>query len=147
MRNRRSCWICPFGECLVVVSFFLPWMEVSCSEHIGISVGVEVGGMYWCIFGLSIIVMLACYYFRKLRQSENAKFLILVGTLLSMAIFIYEFIDIHTSSTVSFFGYDLLRDEIDLRYLYGYFLMFAGLLISLAGAFAYGRSHGAVRYW
>ncbi|SYZ72160.1 membrane hypothetical protein [Candidatus Zixiibacteriota bacterium] len=86
-------FLTPSGAGIAIICFFLPWVRVSCGTVTVEASGARIGGIFWAVLGVSIIMLLSFFYFWKKRDMVTMRLVALIGGLFSLMVMIYRFID------------------------------------------------------
>jgi len=128
-RSRRfSILASPAGAGIAIICFFLPWVEVSCSAMTFRATGAQLGGMFWVVLALAVIILASFIVFRLIRQPSRFKQVSVVASALALTIMLYEFISAFARG-----GTDVNFGEIFTALRIGSWGEFLGFMLALAG--------------
>lgn len=91
--KKRSIFLTPAGAGIAIISFFLPWVRVSCGTVTVEASGASVGGIFWAVFAVAVAIFLAFFYFWKIRQLLKIRLAVIIGAVFSLTVLLYRFFD------------------------------------------------------
>ncbi len=65
--DNRLIFLTPAGAAIAFVSFFLPWIQISCLGRSSYS-GMDFGGIYWIVLLMSLAIFGAFFLLRKKKR-------------------------------------------------------------------------------
>lgn len=91
--KRRSVFLTPAGAGIAIISFFLPWVRVSCGTITVEASGARIGGIFWAVFAVAVAIFLAFFYFWRIRQLLKIRLAVITGAVFSLTVMLYRFFD------------------------------------------------------
>lgn len=86
--DSRLILLTPAGATIALISFFLPWIQISCLGKSSYS-GMDFGGIYWVV-PLMTIVILGCFFLlRKRQRLDLLKPVTIAATVIACGVIIY----------------------------------------------------------
>jgi hypothetical protein len=121
----------PAGAGIILICFFLPWVRVSCGgKNVTLS-GAKIGGIFWAIIALAVIMLTAYLYFKFQKSAHKSRFILLGGAVLSIGIIAYQTINVMLFPDIPFYIPSAL---INFRIKPGAWGTLAGLILILVSA-------------
>jgi len=119
-----------------LISFFLPWLKVSCgSKDMEVS-GWSMGGVFWIIFISALLALLAYIVFRPRIRTLSFRSIMLASALASACTIIYKYLAVARDPDIPFYvPSSMVKFELKT----GALGTILGLLMVLAGAFIYSK--------
>lgn len=128
-------WLSGGGAIIVLICFFLPWIEFSCSGVKESLSGADIGGIYWLIFLLSLIALILFLTFTGIKQAKKAAPYIIISSIISLGIMIWKIIEFYQGEDVGYGLGKIKPSEIGLSLKAGIYGTIIGLIVTLIGAF------------
>jgi hypothetical protein len=130
-KNRKSLFFTPAGAGIAIISFFLPWVKLSCGGVTRSFTGADIGGYVWIVFASAITICAAFILFLlagKVRWSIPVTF---TGAVAAYATILFRLMEARKDE-IEFL-------DIKLTLLYGGILTLLGFLVAVIGAFSLRR--------
>ncbi len=123
-----SIFLTPSGAGIAIICFFLPWVRVSCGTVTVEASGARIGGIFWAVLAVAIIIFVSFFYFWKKRDMITMRLAALIGGLFSLAVMIYRFIDAFGGSAS-----DIKISDLGATVRYGAWGEFFGFIMAMLG--------------
>jgi hypothetical protein len=128
--DNRLIFLTPAGAAIAFISFFLPWIQISCLGRSSYS-GMDFGGIYWIVLLMSVAILGAFFLFRKLKRLPLLKPVTIAATIIAWGVIIYGCVAIAGGKRILFFR--LGPDSVHLKiHMGGYGTLF-GYLLAILG--------------
>jgi hypothetical protein len=128
--DNRLIFLTPAGAAIAFISFFLPWIQISCLGRSSYS-GMDFGGIYWIVLLMSVVILGAFFLLRKLKRLPLLKPVAIAATVIAWGVIIYGCIAIAGGKRILFFR--LGPDSVHLKiHMGGYGTLF-GYLLAILG--------------
>jgi hypothetical protein len=86
--NSLRILLTPAGAAIAFISFFLPWIQISCLGRSTYS-GMDFGGIYWTVLLMALTILASFFLLRRVKQSHLLKFVTIGATLVAWGVIIY----------------------------------------------------------
>jgi hypothetical protein len=96
-RNCLAVWLSPAGAFIILVCFFLPWLEVSCSGKKIIGSGLyfaQKAAPLWLIPAFAVLVLLLFIWYRRGLSLAWFKVLLITLAALGIVMLVFTYISI-----------------------------------------------------
>ena len=127
--KKLSVFATPIGATLAAVCFFLPWVEVSCGPMTVRGSGVGIGGIFWVVFALAVIILVSFFYFWVRRQQHISRSITLICSICALGIIVYKFSDTFIGGKVS-----IKASDVGSIFKPGAFGVIIGFVLAVIGA-------------
>ncbi len=128
--DNRLIFLTPAGAAIAFISFFLPWIQISCLGRSSYS-GLDFGGIYWIVLLMSVAIFGAFFLFRKLKRLALLKPVTIAATVIAWGVIIYGCVAIAGGKRILFFR--LGPESVHLKiHMGGYGTLF-GYLLAILG--------------
>ena len=128
-------WLSAGGSIIVLICFFLPWVEYSCSNvHYAMS-GAEIGGIFWIIFLLSVLSLILFFTLKSVKNIKVAFPVFIVSSVISLIILIYKFAAFYNGYDAGYGIGKIKPSDIGFTLREGLYGTFIGLVMTFIGAF------------
>jgi hypothetical protein len=128
--DNRLIFLTPAGAAIAFISFFLPWIQISCLGRSSYS-GMDFGGIYWIVLLMSVVILGAFFLLRKLKRLPLLKPVAIAATVIAWGVIIYGCIAIAGGKRILFFR--LGPESVHLKiHMGGYGTLF-GYLLAILG--------------
>ena len=128
-------WLSAGGSIIVLICFFLPWVEYSCGNAHYVQSGSEIGGIFWVIFSLSLLSLILFFILKSIEKIKIAVPVFIVSSVISLIILISKIANFYS-------GYDagnglgkIKPSDIGFSLREGIYGTFIGLVMTFIGAF------------
>ena len=128
--DNRLIFLTPAGAAIAFVSFFLPWIQISCLGRSSYS-GMDFGGIYWIVLLMSLAIFGAFFLLRKKKRLALLKLVTIAATIIAGGVIIYGCITIAGGKRVLFFR--LGPDSVHLKIHMGGYGTLLGYLLAILG--------------
>ncbi|MCX6830892.1 MAG: hypothetical protein NT028_02015, partial [candidate division Zixibacteria bacterium] len=128
--DNRLIFLTPAGAAIAFISFFLPWIQISCLGKSSYS-GMDFGGIYWIVLLMSLAIFGAFFLLRKLKRLALLKLVTIAATIIASGVIIYGCITIAGGKRVLFFR--LGPDSVHLKIHMGGYGTLLGYLLAILG--------------
>lgn len=128
--DNRLIFLTPAGAAIAFISFFLPWIQISCLGRSSYS-GMDFGGMYWIVLLMSLIIFGAFFLLRKPKHVAWLKPVTIVATIIAWGVIIYGCIAIAGGKKILFFR--LGPDSVHLKIHMGGYGTLLGYSLAIVG--------------
>ena len=127
--KKYSPFLTPAGAGIAIICFFLPWVKVSCGTITVEASGARIGGIFWLVFAIAILIIISFFYFRSRKDHAIGKLIAIYGSVLSMLVILYKFITTFSGGSV-----DINMSDFGSVIRPGAFGEFFGFIMALAGS-------------
>jgi hypothetical protein len=128
--DNRLIFLTPAGAAIAFISFFLPWIQISCLGTSSYS-GMDFGGIYWIVLVMSLTILGAFFLLRKLQRIKWLKLVTIGATVIAWGVIIYGCIAIAGGKKILFFR--LGPDSVHLKIHMGGYGTLLGYLLAILG--------------
>lgn len=128
-------WLSAGGSIIVLICFFLPWVEYSCSNVHYAKSGAEIGGIFWIIFLLSVLSLILFFTLKSVKNIKVAIPVFIVSSVISLIILIFKIADFYNGYDAGYGMGKIRPSDIGFTLREGIYGTFIGLVITLIGAF------------
>jgi len=119
----------PAGAGLIMISFFLPWMRISCMGTDSYS-GQDIGGVYWLVFAMAAAVLVAFVILSFVKRLDLLWRVVTAALTVSLTVIIYGCLEISGGKRV--FLFNVGPGDVDMRlHMGGYGTILGYLLVGL----------------
>ncbi len=120
----------PAGAAIAIISFFLPWIQISC---LGTSVysGFDFGEIYWLVPSMAAIILGGYLLLRKSKRLNLLKILTIAATVVAIGVIVYGSITVAGGKRILLVK--LGPDDVHLKIHVGGYGTFAGYLLAMIG--------------
>lgn len=125
-------FISPAGAGIVLICFFLPWVQFSCAGNTRYASGAKLGGPMWIVFAASIIILGSFFYFKSIKKLEQSKPITLISSIIGLIIIAYKYFDF-ASGMKTEFG-TITPSDVGLSIQFGGIFTVIGLILSIIGS-------------
>ena len=125
-------FISPAGAGIVLICFFLPWVQFSCAGNTRYASGAKLGGPMWIVFAASIIILGSFFYFKSIKKLEQSKPITLISSIIGLIIIAYKYFDF-ASGMKTELG-TITPSDVGLSIQFGGIATVIGLLLSIIGS-------------
>jgi hypothetical protein len=122
-------FLTPAGAGISLICFFLPWVKVSCATITVEASGARIGGIFWLVFAVALLILISFFYFHFQKQPLTAKLIALFGSALSILVILYKFISSFSGDSA-----DIKFSDFNSVICPGAFGEFIGFILVLLGA-------------
>jgi len=133
--DKRS-FITPAGAAMVIICFFLPWVQFSCGPYTQSVTGLDVASRgdstLWLVLFAAVAALGAYFFFKAQHRVAKSKPFVIICSLVGLAVMLYKSIEF-SSGQQTVFGRITPRD-LGLSPQVGALGTFLGYLLTLAGA-------------
>jgi predicted permease len=136
--DSRLLFFTPAGAAIAFLSFFLPWIQISCLGRSSYS-GMDFGGIYWLVLLMAAVILGAFFLLRKLRRMDLLKTVTVGATIVACGVIVYGCFAIAGGKRILFVR--LGPDDVNLRLHLGGYGTFLGYFLALVGVTARRRRH------
>lgn len=128
--DNRLIFLTPAGAAIAFVSFFLPWIQISCLGRSSYS-GMDFGGIYWIVLLTSGVIFGAFFLLRKLKRMDLLKFVTVAATMVAWGVIIYGCFSVAGGKKILFIR--LGPDDVHLKIHLGGYGTFLGYALAVFG--------------
>jgi hypothetical protein len=128
--DNRLIFLTPAGAAIAFISFFLPWIQISCLGRSSYS-GMDFGGIYWIVLLMSGVIFGAFFLLRKLKRLEMLKIVTVAATIVAAGVILYGCITMSSGKRILFFR--LGPDDVHLKLHMGGYGILLGYLLAILG--------------
>ena len=128
---KKSSALTPAGAGLIMISFFLPWMRISCMGTDSYS-GQDFGGIYWLVFAMAAAIFVAYVILNLFKRLDLLWRVVTAAVVVSLAVIIYGCLEISDGKRVLLFKVG--PEDVDLRLQSGGYGTILGYLVAGFGA-------------
>ena len=128
--DNRLIFLTPAGAAIAFVSFFLPWIQISCLGKSSYS-GMDFGGIYWVVLIMTMVILGCFFLFRKLKRLDLLKLVTIAATIIAWGVIIYGCITIAGGKRILFFHFG--PDSVHLKIHAGGYGTLLGYLLAILG--------------
>lgn len=132
--KKHSIFLTPAGAGIAIICFFLPWVKVSCGTITVQASGARIGGIFWAVLAVSIIILVSFFFFWKRKELAIAKLVTLGGAVFSIIVILYKFLSAFGGK-----GTDINVSEIGGVLRIGAYGEFLGFIMAILGAIYMGE--------
>ena len=125
-------FVSPAGAGIMLICFFLPWLRVSCGGKSVTLSGPGLGGVFWAILGISIMMLAAYIILGKRKKLHLSRWGFIAGSIVSIIIIAYESIKVAVDPEIPFY---IPSGMIGFKLKPGSWGMLLGLALTLVGAY------------
>ena len=128
---KKGSFFTPAGAGLIMISFFLPWMRISCMGTDSYS-GQDIGGVYWLVFAMAAVIFVAFIILNRINRLDLLWRVVTAALIVSLAVIIYGCLEISGGKRVLLFKVG--PGDVDMRlHVGGYGTILGYLLVGLGG--------------
>jgi hypothetical protein len=128
--DNRLIFLTPAGAAIAFISFFLPWIQISCLGTSSYS-GMDFGGIYWTVLLMSAAIFGAFFLLRKSKRRTLLKPITIAATIIAWGVIIYGCVAIAGGKKILFFR--LGPDSVHLKIHMGGYGTLVGYLLAILG--------------
>ena len=128
--DNRLIFLTPAGAAIAFISFFLPWIQISCLGKSSYS-GMDFGGIYWIVLLMTIVILGCFFLLRKMKRLAMLKLVTIAATIIASGVIIYGCFAIAGGKRVLFFR--LGPDSVHLKIHMGGYGTLLGYLLAILG--------------
>jgi hypothetical protein len=89
-----SIFLTPFGAAVVVICFFLPWVEFSCVGVRRTMSGAQLGGVFWLVSIAAAVALGAFVYCFSRGQARRSWPVAALTSLAALALIVYKYLSL-----------------------------------------------------
>jgi hypothetical protein len=128
--DNRLIFLTPAGAAIAFISFFLPWIQISCLGTSSYS-GMDFGSIYWIVLLMSVVIFGAFFLLRKLERLGLLKIVTIAATVVAAGVILYGCITMSSGKRILFFR--LGPDDVHLKIHVGGYGTLLGYLMAILG--------------
>ena len=130
-KNPRFVLLTPAGAAIALISFFLPWIKISC---MGTSIysGYDFGGIFWTIFASAAAILAGFFILSYYRSLKLLRTLVSFCILCAFAVVFYACITMAGGKRILLVK--IGPDDVNLRLHVGSYGTIFGFLLSFVGS-------------
>ena len=128
--DRRLLFLTPAGAAIACLSFFLPWIQISCLGRSSYS-GMDFGGIYWLVLLMAAVIFIGFFLLRRLKRMDLLKAVTLGATIVAWGVIVYGCLTIAGGKKILFVRFG--PDDVNLRIHVGGYGTFLGYFLALVG--------------
>ena len=132
-------FLTPAGAGIAIVSFFLPWIQISCLGTSRYS-GLDFGGIYWTVFAMAALMLLGFFLLWKLKRLDLLRTVALIAVTASFAVIFYGCLAMSGGKRVLLIH--LGPDDVHLKLHAGGYGTIVGYVMAVAGTVLYKKPRG-----
>jgi uncharacterized membrane protein len=133
----KGSFITPAGGAIVVICFFLPWVQFSCGGYVRTVSGVEMAngdGSLWLVFCAAVVILGAYFAFKVQGRVARSRPLVIISALIGLCLMAFKSYGF-VAGEQTMFGRISPRD-LGISPQLGVLGTFVGFLLSLVGTAA-----------
>jgi hypothetical protein len=93
-KEDKKIFLTPTGAMIALICFFLPWVKISCGRTTRSFSGPDIGGIFWLVSIVALVMVLAFFYFRRKNQLKIAKYIAILGSIMALLAIIVRYISL-----------------------------------------------------
>lgn len=128
--NQRALFLTPAGAAIAAISFFLPWIRISCLGTSSYS-GMDFGGIYWIVLLMAIAIFGAYFLLRKFKRLHLLGIITAIATVVAWGVIAYGCLSVAGGKKILFVR--LGPDDVHLKIHVGGYGTFLGYALALIG--------------
>lgn len=120
------------GHLIVLICFFLPWIEFKCMGSTRTVSGKDIGEIFWLVFGLSLLSILVLFILQHERFKASVASIAFSAS--SLLIILYKYFEFSSSGIDTGMGGKITAKDVGFSIAIGGYGTLVGLLAAIIGS-------------
>jgi hypothetical protein len=91
MNNNKQSFLTPAGAGIVLICFFLPWVNYSCAGEVKNYSGADIGGVTWIVFAAAVIILVAHFLLSSAKNSGLSMPVTLIAAFTGLGVMLFKY--------------------------------------------------------
>ena len=92
MNDRKLSFLTPAGAGIVLICFFLPWVNYSCGGEVKKYSGADIGGITWAVFIAAIIILAAHFLLASAKKNNLSLPVVLISAFTGLGVMLFKYL-------------------------------------------------------
>lgn len=128
--SRIKALLTPAGAAIAMISFFLPWIRISCLGKSSYG-GYQFGGIFWIIFAMAALILIAYFALKLLKRLNLLRFIVIGCVIIATIVVVYGCLTVAGGKRILLIR--LGPDDVNLRLHVGSYGTILGFIMALGG--------------